>query len=447
MKNTHAKRKSFFSYWFDLPTWQKIMLGLVAGIVVGLIIGQKAEYLKPIGSIFINAIHMMIAPLVFTAVVCSIISVNDPKKMRRVGAKTIALYMLCMAIAAVIGLTLASLVAPGAGLHLSTAVTATAAATGATPPAPMPSLSDMIVSMVPANPVGALASGNILQILIFALVLGVAINLAGEKAEPVANIFRSFSNVVFKLAAIVMSFAPYGVFALMAWVAGEFGLHALIPLLKLIGTIYVGYILQIVIVYMGAIALIGRLNPAKFIRGIIDAMLFAFSSSSSGATLPITIRCTEENLGVSKSIARFLLPLGSSLNLNGLSIYLGAATVFAANIYGVHLGLMQYVTIVVSIVLTCMGAGAVPGSAIIVMSAVMSSVGLPIGAVALVAGVDRILDMGSTTTNLMGDVFSALMIAKSEKELDEEIYNRDDDHQNSGTSTHTDNKVISEGSA
>lgn len=416
--STSSLNASSFHSRLKMQSWQKIMLGLVLGVVVGFFLGPRAQYLKPIGDIFINAIHMMITPLVFTAIVCAVTSVNDPQKMRRVGTKTILLYMVCMAAAAIIGISIAAFIAPGTGLHLAATQVA-----GVAKPQTIPSVIDMIVSMVPANPIGAFADGNILQILIFALVLGIAINLAGEKAQPVAHFFKSFSHVVFKLAGIVMSFAPYGIFALMAWVSGEFGLHALIPLMKLVGTIYLCFILQIVIVYCGSLALIARLNPIKFIKGIADAIVFAFSSSSSGATLPTTMRCAEENLGISKSISRFLLPLGCSLNMNGLSIYLGAATVFAANIYGVHLGMLQYLTVVLSIVLTSMGAGAVPGSAIIVMSAVMSSVGLPIGAVALIAGVDRLLDMGSTTTNLMGDVFTATMIAKSENELDEKIYN------------------------
>ena len=226
--------------------------------------------------------------------------------------------------------------------------------------------------MVPANPVGAFADGNILQILIFALIFGISINMAGEKAEPVVTFFKSMSSVVFRLAGIVMAFAPFGIFALIACVLGEFGVHAIIPLLKLIGTVFFGFLLLGLIFYSGVIFFFLKLNPGNFFKGIIDAILFALSSSSSTATLPTSIRCAEENLGIPKSIAGFLLPLGTSLNLNGLSIYLSCATVFAANIYGVHLHFTEYVTVAVTIVLTCMGAGGVPGSAIFVISAVMS---------------------------------------------------------------------------
>lgn len=418
--NTLAPKKSFFQSWLILKPWQRVMVGLIAGIVTGLLLGHKALCLRPIGSIFINAIHMMVIPVVFTAIVCAIITIgHDAQKMRRIGLKTIAFYAISMTISAIIGLTVATYLCPGKGLHL-TAVTTNAASSHA-----LPTLTDLIVNMVPANPVGALADGNILQILIFAVIFGMAINLAGEKAQPVITFFKSLSSVVFKLAAIVMAFAPFGIFALMACVLGEFGVHAILPLLKLIGTIFFGFFLLGLIFYAGTIAFFLKLNPGNFFKGIIDAILFALSSSSSTATLPTSIRCAEENLGIPKSIAGFLLPLGTSLNLNGLSIYLSGAAVFAANIYGVHLHFTEYVTIAVTIVLTCMGAGGVPGSAIFVISAVMSSVGLPLGAVPLVAGVDRIIDMGSTTMNVVGDIFAALVIAKSENELDEKVYNRE----------------------
>ncbi len=410
-----TKRKSIFSFWLMLRPWQRIIAGLLLGIAVGLIFGQKATCLKPIGSLFINAIHMMIAPVVFTAIVCAILTIHDPQKMRRVGLKTILLYAVCMVVAASIGLGVGTLIAPGHGLHPLPGDPNSL-------PNAIPSLGELITNIIPANPVSAFANGNIMQILAFAIILGIAINMTGEKGQPVADFFRSFSQVVFKLTAIVMSFAPYGIFALMAWVTGEFGMTALIPLMKLVATVYFCCILHCLIVYAGSLVVM-RLNPRHFFKGAVDAILMAFSTSSSAATLPVTMRCAEENLGISKGISGFLLPLGTTLNLNGLSLYLGVATVFAANMYGVHLSLVQYVTVVVSIVLTSMGAGGVPGSAIIVMGAVMSSVGLPLGAIPLIAGVDRLNDMAQTTTNVLGDMYAALVIAKSEKELNTEVYN------------------------
>lgn len=411
------RKKNIWQSWLSLKPWQKIIFALFTGIAAGFLLGHKAIYLKPIGSLFINAIHMMIVPVVFTAIVCAVISMHDPQKMRRIGIKTIVLYACSMAVAASIGLLVATVIAPGSGLH-SMAANATLSPAGA-----LPTFTDAIINMVPANPVGAFANGNILQILVFAVVLGVAMNLAGAAAQPVVNFFRACSAVVFKLTGIVMSFAPYGIFALMAWVTGEYGLQALIPLMKLVGTVYLCCGLLMLFFYVATLLIFARLNPVRFFKGIVNAMLLAFTTSSSAATLPVTIKCAEENLGVSKSIAGFLLPLGTTLNLNGLSIYLGVATVFAANMYGIHLNFAQYLTIVFSIILTSMGAGGVPGSAIIVMSAVMSSVGLPLGAIPLIAGVDRLNDMAQTTTNVTGDLYAALMVAKSENELDETIYN------------------------
>ncbi len=418
----NTRIKAPFQYWIKLQSWQKIFIGLIAGSSTGLAIGNHALYLKPIGTLFINAIHMMITPVVFVAIVSAVISMSDVQKMRRMSIKAVSLYMLCMGMAALIGLSVATLIAPGSGLQLQLISQASVALPAA------PSLIDIIVNMVPANPVSAFVSGNLLQILVFAVVLGVSINLAGEKGKPVVNFFQSLSQVVFKFAGLVMSFAPYGIFALIACITGEFGVKALLPLFKFVGTVYLCCALHILIVYLSSLAVVARLNPITFFKGIIEALMFAFGSTSSVATLPTTMRCVEKNLGVSKSVAQFLLPLGTSLNLNGLTIYLSVAVVFAANLYGIQLNLSQYLAVAVSIVLTSMGAGGVPGSAIIVISAVMSSVGIPLGAVPLIAGVDRINDIASTVTSVAGDAYTTVMVAKSEGEFDEEVYNKEKNH-------------------
>lgn len=391
--------------------WQQILVALIVGTILGLLVGPKAAYLKPIGILFINAIKMMVVPVVFTAVICAVLSMDDLKKMRRLSIKAFCLYTLSMAVASCIGLTVATAIAPGTGLKLANDIGQSTAAA--------PTLVEAIMNIIPSNPVAAFASGNILQILVFALVLGIAINLAGKKAEPVANFFRSCSSVTIALTQIVMKFAPYGIFALMAWVSGEYGISALIPLFKLVLTIYLCCALLAILFYAMTLMVYAKINPLTFFQAIGDAMLLAFSTSSSAATLPVTIQCAEEKLGISKKLSGFLLPLGTTMNLNGLSIYLSVATVFAANIYGVELNLAQYLTIVFTIILTSMGAGGVPGSGIIVMSAVMSSVGLPLGAITLIAGVDRLNDMAQTTTNVTGDLYAALMIAKSEGEIND----------------------------
>lgn len=404
--------QSSWQLFCSLKAWQKIILALIGGTVTGLVFGHKAACLQPIGLLFINAIRMMIVPVVFTAIVCAVLSMDDPQKMRRIGIKAICLYTVSMAVASAIGLSVATLIAPGSGLqglHFAGAAPL--------PAGHLPTMTEAIVNMIPANPVEAFATGNILQILVFSVILGISINLAGAKAKPVADFFRAFSSVATKLTQIIMKFAPLGIFSLMAWVSGEYGVAALIPLMKLVGTIYFCCLLMGILFYSSTLALVAKVNPINFFRGITDAMLLAFSTSSSAATLPVTMRCAEENLGISKKLGGFLLPLGTTMNLNGLSIYLSVATIFAANMYGVELSFVQYLTIIFSIVLTSMGAGGVPGSGIIVMSAVMSSVGLPLGAVTLIAGVDRLNDMAQTTTNVVGDLYAALVVAKSEGEV------------------------------
>src|SRR3989338_2636770 len=420
--------KFIFSAWHHLHSWQKILVALLGGIATGLLLGPYAIYLKPIGSLFINAITMMVAPVVFTAIVCAILSINDPQRMRRLGLKTILLYTVSMASAAIIGLSLATALSPGKNFHPKLEEALPASLQQA------PTLIETLVNIVPSNPVSAFAHGNIIQILVFDLLLGISINLTGEAAEPVAKFFKAFSLVVFKLTSIVMSFAPLGIFALMAWVSGEFGLSALIPLFKLVLTVYLACLLHCFLFYSSFLAYVAKLNPIKFYKGIMHPMMLAFTSSSSAATLPVTMKTAEGNLGISPSIGRFLLPLGTTLNLNGLSIYLGVATVFAANMYGIELGLVQYLTIIFSIILTCIGAGGIPGTGIIVMSAVMSSVSLPLGAIPLIAGVDRLNDMAQTTTNVIGDLFAATVIAKHERELDLDVYNQTQEQETVGVS-------------
>ena len=409
--------KSSFAFWLKMPAWKKVLTALITGTLLGLALGEKALYLKPLGILFINAIKMMIVPVVFTAIVCAILSINDANKMRRVSIKAIVVYAISMMVSAVIGLTVATLIAPGKGLVLP--VSGSDMVIGK-----MPTVGEVLISIIPTNAFIAFSTANILQILVFSIFIGIAINLTGREAQPVKIFFQSFSAVIFKLTTLVMSFAPYGIFALMAATAGEFGLQALLPLMKLVLAGYLSCFVLAILFYTVTLMIVSRLHPMHFFRGISSAIIFAFSSSSSTATLPVSVQCAEENLGVSPGIAGFLLPLGTTLNLNGLAIYLSIATVFAANIYGMQLGMTQYITLVITIVLTSMGAGGIPGSALIVMGAVMSAIGLPLAAIPLIAGIDRIIDMGMTATNVTGDLFAAVMVAKSEKELDLKTYNK-----------------------
>jgi len=401
--------------WFNLPLWQKIVIGMILGITVGIIFGEDAAILKPIGSLFVNTIKMLIVPLVFCSIIVGITSMQDTSKMGRIGFKAVMFYLISTAVAISIGLLLGNLLQPGAGLELvaqqAEAVKETA------------SLAETIVGLVPTNPVGALAQGHILQIIVFAVALGVSLTLIGEKGKPAISVFESLAEAMYKLTDLVMKLAPYGVFALMAWVAGKFGLALLLPLMKVIGAVYLGSILHVLGVYSALIVFIAKLSPVQYFRGIVDAQVVAFTTTSSAGTLPVSMKCARENLGVSKSVSSFVLPLGTTINMDGTALYQGVTTLFVAQAFGIDLGMPEYITIILTATLASIGTAGVPGAGLIMLTLVLTTVGLPVEGVALIAGIDRILDMARTTVNISGDIAASVIIAKSEKELDTTIYN------------------------
>lgn len=406
--------------WQDLKLWKRVLIGLGLGIVTGTVLNllhleHYGDYIKPVGDIFLNLIRMLMVPLIFFSLVSGIIAMNDPTKMSRVGLKTIAIYMISTSFAVMIGLVLANLLEPGVGAILPDA--AGGGGGGST------SILDMIVNMVPKNPVAAMAEGNVLQIIFFAIMFGLAINMAGEKAVPVWNLINSGSEVLFKLVHLIMEFAPYGVFALIAWVAATQGPAVFIDLAMIVLTLYIACFLQVALVYTGAIAFIARLSPKRFLQGIVDAQSVAFSTSTSAGTLPVTLSNVQDNLGVSKGISSFILPLGATINMDGTAIYMGIAAVFTAQAIGVDLSMAQYATIILTGTLASIGAASVPSAGLIIMPMVLLAVDLPLGAIALFAGVDRIMDMMRTATNITGDAMTAVLVAKSEGEINEEIFN------------------------
>ncbi len=415
---TPTKKGGPFGFWTSLKLWQKIIIALILGVVVGAVLGPSAEYIKPIGSLFINLIKMLIVPLIFSSLVVGICSMDDIKKMGRIGAKSFGVYLLTTAIAITIGLVIGTVLQPGAGLDMQMPAEMAAAKEA-------PSFIQTLLNMVPKNPVEAMASGSVLQIIVFALMLGVAINLAGEKGKPVASVFESFAEIMYKMTHIVMSFAPYGVFALMAWVAGKYGLDVLLPLGMVILGVYVGCIVHVLLTLTGGgIMLLARLNPVRYWRGIIDAQAVAFTTTSSSGTLPVTMECAQTNLGVSRPISSFVLPLGATINMDGTALYQGVAALFVAQAFGIDLSTGQYVTIILTSTLASIGSAGVPGAGLIMLSLVLTSVGLPLEGLAVIAGIDRILDMARTTVNVTGDLMVSVLIAKSEGELDVETYNK-----------------------
>lgn len=401
-----------------MKLWLKILIAIVLGTITGLMLGPYAEYLKPIGQAFLSLISMIIVLLILSSMTVGITSIHDPQKLSRIGLKTLALYTATTIIAILLGLSFAYLFQPGVGLNLQTAA-----------PIAMkdaPSLKDIFLSIIPSNPVLALAEGNVLQIIFFAIFLGLAINYSGEKGKPLLNVLESLAEVMYRLTAIVMEFSPIGVFALMAWVAGNFGLSALYPLLKFLFLYYFACLVHVGFVFCGILRFMARVPILPFFRGMGDAMMMAFSTCSSSATLPVSLHCTIQNLGVSKNIASFMLPLGSTINMNGAALFQGMSAIFIAQSYGIQISLEQIILLVATATLSSIGAAGIPGTGFIMLSVVFTSAGIPIEGLALLAGIDRVREMVSTVLNVLGDSVCAVYIAKKEGELDERRYNHKD---------------------
>lgn len=392
----------------------KIFIGLILGVITGLAFTSNPEFLetfiKPVGTLFINLIKLVIVPLVFASLIVGAASIGDPKKLGRIGGKTLGYYLLTTAFAVLIGIILATIINPGAGLSIPAEAAAEAKEA--------PKLIDTILNIVPSNPIKAVVDGSMLQIIVFALLLGVAVTmLPKEKGDPFVHFFDSLAEIMYKITAIVMLLAPYGVFALIAPVVARNGPAVLIPFTKVILAVYIGCVLHAGIVYSSAVSIIGKMNPVKFFKGIAPAAVTAFSTSSSSASLPVTMKNTTENLGVSEKIASFVLPLGATINMDGTALYQGVCALFIAQVYGIDLTMAQMGTIVMTATLASIGTAGVPGAGLIMLSMVLQSVGLPLEGVALIAGIDRILDMMRTCINIVGDASCAVIVAKTEDEL------------------------------
>ncbi|MBA3957969.1 MAG: dicarboxylate/amino acid:cation symporter [Parachlamydiaceae bacterium] len=398
-----------------MKLWLKILIALVLGVIAGIILGPHAELLKPIGTLFLNLINMIVVLLVFASMTVGITSIHDPKKLGRVGVKTLFLYLITTAAAIVIGLTAATYFQPGAGLGL---VSLTQHA-----PEKTASLGELLISIIPSNPIVAMASGNFIQIIVFSVFFGIAINLAGDKGRPLLSVMESLADVMYRLTAIVMEFSPIGVFAIMAWVAGSFGVAILVPLLKFLIAYYIACAAHMLIVFCGMLKFLARLSPWPFFMGMRDAIMMAFTTCSSSATLPVSMYCAQRNLGISKHITNFVLPLGSTVNMNGAAIFQAMSALFIAQAYDITLSFQSLLAIVITATLSAIGAAGIPGTGFIMLSVVIASAGLPIEGLALLAGIDRLREMGSTVLNVLGDAVCAVYIAKQEGELDIRQYN------------------------
>ncbi len=407
--------------WFAIPLWQRVVAALILGIIVGRIWGPGAESIKIVGDVFVASIKMLVVPLIFFSLVSGVAAIGDLRKLGAVGGRAMLLFVVTGQIAVWLGLWLGTVFAPGLG------VDTTALQLGVTPPPNDTTWRDMVMSIIPQSPVQVMADVAVLPLIVFSLLIGIGILMSGDEGKPVQTIFDSGSVVMQKVTAVVMELTPFGVFALMAWVAGTLGFDALYALAKLVGLNYLGCLLIIFVMYSGMIKFLAKLPVVHFFRGIVDAMAVSYSTASSNATLPVTLRCAERNLGVSNSVASFVISLGATINMNGTAMYLGLATLFGAQVFGVDLTWGQYFLISILGTLGAIGAAGIPGAGLIMMALVFGAVGVPLETIAFVAGVDRIMDMMRTVTNVSGDAAVAVTVASMTGDIDRaEMISSDD---------------------
>ncbi len=415
----HAKHINFAA---------RIFIGMIAGILVGSLlriglfphVAGAEQYildgiLKAGADIFITLMKMMVVPIVFVSIVCGVCSLGDPTKLGRLGLKTLLLYLLTTAIAITLGLTVANLLNVGGSHEMRT--DAVFAASN------IPSVKDTLLNIFPSNPVKAIADGNMLQIIVFSLMIGAGIALTGEKGKPVAQFFQSFNAVLMRLIMLLVNIAPYGVFCLLAALFAKQGFGMILTLLAYFCTVLLVLCIHVIFTNSLLLRFIANLNPWIFFKKMYPAMLFAFSTTSSNVSIPITLSTVEKKLGVNNSVASFIVPLGATVNMDGTAIMQGVATVFIAHTYGVSISLSGYILVVLTATLASIGTAGIPGgSGLIMLTMVLQQVGLPVGGIALVLGVDRFLEMVRTAVNITGDSAISCVVGKTEKELDEGIY-------------------------
>ncbi len=414
--------------------WFRVLLGLVLGIGFGFLMGPLTAdnvlsisgkeflttYIKPIGTIFINLIKMVIVPLIFFSLVAGIVSMTDTKAFKRIGLKAVGAYLMTGAFAVCIGLAFASVFHPGMGVDLS-ALKAVVGGTSA-PAAPKDiSLVQLLVDIIPTNVVKAMADDHILQVVVFALFIGVTLNILGEKVANLTTVCKEAAHVVFRLIETIVRLSPYGVFALTSWMVGTQGMDILIALFKLV-CVVVGALFTQYLLFGIMIVIFGRMSPMPFYKKMLEPQLLAFSTSSSKATLSTAMRVVNERIGVSKSSTSFVLPLGASINMDGTAIYLGITALFFAQAYGIPLDTHHYFILVLTATLGSIGAAGIPSGSLFMMGMVFTSVGIPLEGIALIAGVDRILDMMRTTVNITGDSVITVLVDKSEGTFDQWRY-------------------------
>jgi Na+/H+-dicarboxylate symporter len=416
----------------------RIVIGMVSGILLGFLLQQLmpngSDFLIPLylfdvsvrglfvdgifevgGQIFVASLQMLVVPLVFVSLICGTCSLKDTSKLGRIGGKSVGLYLITTAIAISFAMGLALFFSPGEGANIPT--NAAFAANEA------PSLAQVFIQMFPSNPFAAFAQGNMLQVIIFALLFGIAIALSGEPGERIAKMFDDMSVVIMRLVTILMNLAPYGVFCLLAGLFTDLDIGTIQNLAGYFILVFTALILHATITYSLMLKALTGLSPIIFIKKMRDAILFAFSTSSSNASIPVTMETATKKMGAHNSIASFTVPLGATINMDGTAIMQGVATVFIAQAFNVDLTFSDYLMVILTATLASIGTAGVPGVGLIMLAMVLEQVGLPVEGIAIIIGVDRLLDMTRTAVNVTGDCMVTTIVAKSENQLDEAIFN------------------------
>lgn len=413
--------------WYkSLSFTQKMLVAMIAGAILGIVLGSVDSFkdwvevylsfglFDIIGKLFVNSLKMLVVPLVFCSIAVGVSSLANISLMGRVGLKAIIIYLFTTAVAISLALIVAITISPGKGLDIADTTEFTVKAA--------PSISSVITSIIPSNPVLAMAEGEMLQIILFSILLGVAITLSASAGEPIKKGLQSLNSVMMAMVNIIMIFAPLGVFCLIAKTFATQGISMIIPLASYFLTVVAVLLLHVLITYSFLIKVIAKVSPIIFIKKMRDAIVFAFSTASSNATIPVTLNTVEKKLGVDKAVASFTVPLGATINMDGTAIMQGVATVFIASVYQVDLSFADYLTVILTATMASIGTAGVPGVGLIMLTMVLAQVGLPVEGIALIIGIDRLLDMMRTAVNITGDSMVSVITAKSEKSFDEKKF-------------------------
>ncbi|AST93482.1 dicarboxylate/amino acid:cation symporter [Sutcliffiella cohnii] len=396
---------------------KRIIIALILGLILGFVLNIFAPsvfeivdpyILHPLGTLFLNLIKMLVVPLVFISIVVGVAGLGDPAKLGRIGAKTVGYFMITSLFALTFAIGTGTLMQPGLTAEFDTENVTYE-------PQEAPSVVDTLLAIIPTNPIDAMSGGNMLQIITFSIFIGLALAVLGDKTKGILRLFEQGNEIMMYLINLIMKLAPAGAFALIASAVGKQGWEAFKVMGMYFIAVLIALFLHTVIVYGGTASLLGKMNPVKFFKGFAPAMAVSFSTSSSNATLPVSMETAQKNLGVPKHISSFIQPLGATINMDGTAIMQGVATVFIAQVYGVDLSLSQLLMVVLTAILASLGTAGVPGVGLIMLAMVLNSVNLPVEGIALIIGVDRLLDMTRTAVNITGDAACAVYVTESER--------------------------------